>query len=221
MLGRLLAKGLGWGTGGTKGYTLCSWRLSVSTEDLQEVRLSGWFPLLLESEILHLNVPFFFPSLITSSVPEPHYPDAPYFQVAAVASFHCVKYDAHPRKQCTHKNPTNKWLYEWHYRDFLSVLPIVRKDHYLCTIGGMVGIKWPILDHRDKTLPCSQGVFRGEKPLRSVSIFSFCVSKFCWCNLTYSYFICCCKGMCVLNKLCNLKIRYSGFYGGMDWESCC
>lgn len=91
----------------------------------------------------------------------------------------------------------------------------------LCTIGGMVGIKWPILDHRDKTLPCSQGVFRGEKPLRSVSIFSFCVSKFCLCNLTYSYFICCCKGMCVLNKLCNLKIRYSGFYGGMDWESCC
>lgn len=50
---------------------------------------------------------------MTLSVSEPHYPDAPYFQVAVMASlFHRIKYDAHPRMQCTHKNLTNNWLYE-------------------------------------------------------------------------------------------------------------
>lgn len=47
-------------------------------------------------------------SIITSSVPEPHYSDAPYFHMAVVASlFHRIKYDAHPRMQRTHKNHTN------------------------------------------------------------------------------------------------------------------
>lgn len=62
MLGRLLVKALGWDTGDTKGYILYSWRLGVSTEDLQEACLSGWLLPFLESyyEILHLNVQFFY-----------------------------------------------------------------------------------------------------------------------------------------------------------------
>lgn len=44
------------------------------------------------------------------------------------------------------------------------------------------------LDFTDKMLSRSQNVFRGGKPLRSISVFSFVVSVFCWWDLTQLFY---------------------------------
>lgn len=69
-------------------------------------------------------------------------------------------------------------------RDRLLLCSSVATRTLCCMWSGGLWYKLLGLDCRDKMLPRSQDFFRREKPLRSISVFSFPVSVFCWWDLT-------------------------------------